>query len=235
MIPSRIQLGEKQITQYIRTKQFYQYNNNSGHNTKSCLCGTIYQSNRRCLNCLVRDTHHEFGNVTNIQKMMYGLNKLPLSLDTIMLEELLVFGTEQESDEGPKRLIDEELETNNRSEDSSFSKPRGKLKLIYKKIKDKYNNRRFSFGIRRHTLSQQVSSPIRLMPTRNVGSPIVRHYSMERTNSSDICSSPSTNLSLELFKAGIYTGKEDDYRHIVTTTRSTNVLKILPTDGKETA
>ncbi|KAG0663576.1 hypothetical protein C6P45_000824 [Maudiozyma exigua] len=166
--------------------------------------------------------------------MMYGLNKLPLSLDTIMLEELLVFATEQESDDGPKWLIDEELGTNDRSEDSSFSKPKGKLKLIYKKIKDKYNNRRFSFGIRRHTSSQQVNSPIRLIPTHNVVSPIVRHYPMERTNSSDICSSPSTNLSLELLRAGIYTGKEDDYRHIVTTTRSTNVLKILPTNAKVT-
>lgn len=234
MIPSRIQLGEKQITRYIKTKQFYQYNNNNGHNTKTCLCGTIYKSNRRCINCLLRDTHYEFGNVTNIQTMMYALNKLPLSLDTIMLEELLDFTVEQDYDDtdDQKQLTDEILQDITESVDSSIPKPKGKLKLklIYKRIKDKYNNHRFSFGMRRQTLSGHENSPTGLMSQHNVGSPMVRHYPMERTNSSDICSTVSTNLSLELLRAGIYTGSQDDYYHTVTTTRSTNVLKILPID-----
>lgn len=230
MIPSRVQLGEKQITQYIKTKQFYQYNNNNGHNTKKCLCGTIYKSNRRCINCLLRDTHYEFGNFTNIQTMMYSLNKLPLSLDTVMLEELLDFTVEQEQNEDElMKLTDEKIDYTTRTIDSSsMSKPKGKLKLIYKRIKDRCNNHRFPFGIRRHTQPQQIDSPTGIISQHIVDSPIVRHYPMERTNSSDMCSCASTNLSLELLKAGIYTGSQEDYCYTVTTTRSTNVLKILP-------
>ncbi|SMN21884.1 hypothetical protein, no similarity [Maudiozyma saulgeensis] len=251
MLASRIQLGTHQITNYIQNKRFYRFRRGLKYNhfLPQKLCDQHLQSTDelpRCQTCSLREEYPPVP-LSTVRYLLYSFNRLPVSLDTIMLEQLVDVTIQPTTN----KLTNNNINNNNNNIDNNnnntimrsnarkktITHKRG-LKSIYNRLKNKFTNGVTNTPFRFHPHKEQQQQPLarrksggrleRLLQLR--GLPAYQHpsirYSNKRTTSSSISLSSLSTSSL-LSSNEDYLQPSRTTMATTATTHSTNVFNIL--------
>ncbi|CAB4256606.1 hypothetical protein, no similarity [Maudiozyma barnettii] len=242
MLASRIQLSTHQITNYIQNKRFYRFRRGLKYNHfLPCLCEQhiqLSQDTQRCQTCLLREEYPPVP-LSTVRYLLYSFNRLPVSLDTVLLEQLVDMTIQSTTTKQlpNNKIIDIQCKTRKEAPASKEG-----LKSICKRLKNKFTNGVINTPFRFHIHKKQTSRRSgsrreRLLSLRRVPryhEPPIR-YSVKRTiSSTSTSSSSSSTVSTVSFSSLL--SSQNDYLHrsgrtmatrTTTTTHSTNVLNIL--------